>query len=294
MFSAEIIFQIQTGIADSARANIKLYRQINIMGHLLKIGSIFQRWKDKIFKRYQYQGTLGENFECDFAIEEDVVKSKSRENKQASINYDNLIMKFIMTNNELYITELNDTTLQIGLKEMYVPFLESLEIDNYLLRYLSFGKNIILDLGVNENLKLLCCHSMISSLNISGCRNLQHLFLNFNKFTSIDLSKNTSLELLHCAYSNLVELDLSNNSLLTNLDCSSNQLTNIVLPPSIKRLYMPYNKITVLDLSNCKSLKSIVCTSNPLQKIVISKKQKRAAWLRNVKDVYPNLEIIIN
>ena len=227
-------------------------------------------------------------------IEEDVVKSKSRENKQASINYDNLIMKFIMTNNELYITELNDTTLQIGLKEMYVPFLESLEIDNYLLLYLSFGKNIILDLGVNENLKLLCCHSMISSLNISGCRNLQHLFLNFNKFTSIDLSKNTSLELLHCAYSNLVELDLSNNSLLTNLDCSSNQLTNIVLPPSIKRLYMPYNKITVLDLSNCKSLKSIVCTSNPLQKIVISKKQKRAAWLRNVKDVYPNLEIIIN
>lgn len=127
------------------------------MGHLLKIGSILQRWKDKIFKRYQYCETLEENFECDFAIEEDVVKSKSRENKQASINYDNLIMKFIMTNNELYITELNDTTLQIGLKEMYVPFLESLDIDNNLLRDLSFyGKNIILDLGVNENLKNYC------------------------------------------------------------------------------------------------------------------------------------------
>ena len=61
---------------------------------------------------------------------------------------------------------------------------------------------------------------------------------------------------------------------LTRLDCYGNQLTS-------------------LDVSNNTALTTLYCYSNPLQSVTISGSQINASWVDDIRQNYPDIEIIV-
>ena len=110
-----------------------------------------------------------------------------------------------------------------------------------------------LDLSKNTLLEVLYCpYSQLSSLDVSGCKQLTRLECQSNKLDSLDLSKNTKLTYLDCSYNSLSILDLSKNMQLDTLLCS-------------------HNKLISLDVSGCTQLKWLSCVDNKLSRLDLSK-----------------------
>ena len=99
----------------------------------------------------------------------------------------------------------------------------------------------------------------ITSIDVSGCPELQTLYVDFSKICSLDVSKNPKLKELCCNYTQLQSLDLSNNGELVRLEC--------VL-----------TKIKSLDLSKNTKLRELNCAGNPITKLDLSKN----VWLYKV------------
>ena len=95
-----------------------------------------------------------------------------------------------------------------------------------------------------------------------------------NELTSLDLSKNTALTQLNCYDNQLTALDVSNNTALIQLYCQGNQLT-------------------ALDVSNNTALRWLDCNGNPLQSVTISESQINASWMNDIRQDYPDIEIIV-
>ena len=146
---------------------------------------------------------------------------------------------------------------------------------------------------------MLSVMPQLTSVDVSGCTNLQFLNTNQCNLTTLDVSGCTSLQILQCLdnpltnldvsgcinlqylkitedwdgiCSNLTSLDLSDCSALQTLNCRNNQLTDLDLSncPALYELNCGGNRLTSLDLSNCPALYELYCFSTQLTSLDLS------------------------
>ena len=158
--------------------------------------------------------------------------------------------------------------------------------------------NQLTDLDVCNNTALTwleCDNNQLTYLDISKNSALKKLWCNYNQLTSLDVSNNTALTALQCQSNQLTTLDVSNNTALTVLGCYDNQLTTLDVSnnTALESLYCHNNQLTTLDVSNNTALTYLDCEGNPLQSVTISESQRNASWLDDVRQSYPEIEIIV-
>ena len=160
----------------------------------------------------------------------------------------------------------------------YVNQLTALDVSsNTALEDLNCGGNRLTALDVSSNTALTslsCDDNQLTALDVSSNTALEDLYCYGNQLTALDVSSNTALEYLYCYDNQLTALDVSSNTALTSLSCYDNQLT-------------------ALDVSSNTALESLYCSGNPLQAITISESQRNASWMNDVKQDYPDIEIIV-
>ena len=105
----------------------------------------------------------------------------------------------------------------------------------------------------------------------------------------------TSLVVMDCGSNQLTSLDMSNNKALMSLTCDNNQLTSLDVRNNsdLSVLHCNGNQLTSLDVSNNTALEYLGCYDNPLKTLAISQSQENASWLDEVKQQYPELNIIL-
>ena len=181
--------------------------------------------------------------------------------------------------------------------------------DNNQLTYLDISKNSALE-------ELWCNNNPLTYLDVSNNTALKYLVCYNNPLTTLDVCNNTALTVLNCGNNQLTTLDVSNNAALTGLNCDGNQLTTLDVSnntaltalwcydnqlttldvsnnTALTELYCVNNQLTDLDVSNNTALKNLNCYGNPLQSVTISESQINASWMDNVKNWYPDIEIIV-
>ncbi len=145
--------------------------------------------------------------------------------------------------------------------------------------------NPLTSLNLSRNVKLTqldCAGAHLTSLNVSGCSNLNMIDCSFNPLETLNLSNNKKLQTLYCAdtkittlntsemtgleslyvYNGILEeLDVSNNKNLKYLHCQGNRLKqlNVSVNTLLVDLDCENNKITELDLTNNKALTKVTC-----------------------------------
>ena len=62
---------------------------------------------------------------------------------------------------------------------------------------------------------------------------------------------------------------------------------------ALTQLYCQSNQLTALDVSNNTALTTLSCYGNSLQTITISGSQINDSWMDDVKNWYPDIEIIV-
>ena len=153
-----------------------------------------------------------------------------------------------------------------------------------------------------QNMIIFSKVPQLTSVDVSGCTNLQSLYTDGGNLTTLDVSGCTSLQTLNCrnhplttldvsgcinlqnliitdegtigttVMCNLTSLDLSDCSALQTLNCRNNQLTDLDLSncPALYELNCYGNRLTSLDLSNCPALYDLSCSSNQLTTLDVS------------------------
>ena len=168
------------------------------------------------------------------------------------------------------------------------------ELKSYL--YCDFNQLTYLDISKNSALEALWCNNnQLTSLDVSNNTALKYLKCNDNQLTSLDVSNNTALKQLDCGKNQLTTLDVSNNTALTLLRCHFNQLTALDISnnTALTYLWCHENQLTTIDVSNNTALTQLYCYGNPLQSVTISESQINASWINNIRQVYPDIEIIV-
>ena len=153
-----------------------------------------------------------------------------------------------------------------------------------------------LDVSNNTALTALQCQSnQLTALDVSNNTALTALWCNYNQLTTLDVSNNTALTVLGCYDNQLTTLDVSNNTALESLYCHNNQLTTLDVSNNTALTYLDCynNHLTALDVSNNTALTYLDCEGNPLQSVTISESQRNASWLDDVRQSYPEIEIIV-
>lgn len=138
------------------------------------------------------------------------------------------------------------------------------------LYYLNMGddnQQNYLDLSNNTNLEFLFWGAYLNTpttLNVSACVNLKHLYCGHKQLTTLDITNCTNLVYLDCSDNFLTTLDISNKINLKHLDCSYNQLSNLDVTnlTNLKNLILYNNQITTLNTSNLVNLQNLNLNSN--------------------------------
>ena len=115
--------------------------------------------------------------------------------------------------------------------------------------------------------------NMLTSIDVSGCPNLETLICRFGALVELDLSHNPKLKELNLEANLLADLDLSNNVELKSLQCQNNHLTTLDLTklPNLTGVECGgSNLINELDLSKNPLLEDLGCYNQPLTKIDLS------------------------
>ena len=129
------------------------------------------------------------------------------------------------------------------------------------------------DVSGCTNLQFLSTHQCnLTTLDVSGCTSLQTLQCLDNPLTNLDVSGCINLQDLKITEdrdgicSNLTSLDLSDCSALQTLNCRNNQLTSLDLSncPALYELSCDGNRLTSLDLRSCPDLYELSCDGNRL------------------------------
>lgn len=143
--------------------------------------------------------------------------------------------------------------------------------------------------------KLNCSHNglAVNSLTLSDYPNLIVLWCHDNCLEKLDVSGNVSLYELLCHNNRLTSLDVEKNKKLKTLRCSYNHLTELYLNSRLEFLDCSNNKLEHLDVSPCLELYELYCSANPLQTLIISDNQQNALWLIDIKEQYPDIQIIV-
>jgi len=114
---------------------------------------------------------------------------------------------------------------------------------------------------------------MLTSIDVSGCPNLEVLDCPFGALVELDLTHNVNLKELYCEGNLLTRLNFSNNTELTHLQCQGNYLTDLDLTKLPKLVNVECggsNLITELDLSKNPVLEELGCSNLPLTSIDLS------------------------
>ncbi len=195
-----------------------------------------------------------------------------------------------------------DGELEFHIKEMpEIKYFTSLE-------YLDFSQSTLtsLDVSENKNLKTLVSwgSELLSSINVSGCANLQTLYMEDSMIsqidlsgcpklrrlyldgfydrniserrgyiTGIDVSGNTKLTDLSLSGQLITDLDISNNKELIHLDCEGCDIEKLDVSNNhnLMELFCGGNKLTELDLSANTELTILRCFDNMLSALDLSK-----------------------
>ena len=130
-----------------------------------------------------------------------------------------------------------------------------------------------LDLSGNKELRELNCYSnQLTSLDVSKCTKLTRLECGENQLAELDVSKNKALKELYCGHNSLTQLNISKNTKLQWLGCSNNLLTKLDVSRNkkLKQLYCYNNQLTSLDLKNSTALYDLECGNNRLTELDLS------------------------
>ena len=170
--------------------------------------------------------------------------------------------------------------------------------NNTALTVLWCGQNQLTTIDVSNNTALtylLCYGNQLTALDVSNNTALTYLLCYNNQLTTLDVCNNTALTLLYCPSNQLTTLDISNNTALTDLACHLNQLTALDVSnnTALTDLDCRYNQLTTLDVSNNTALTTLYCNGNPLQSFTISESQINASWMNDIRQDYPDIEIIV-
>ena len=140
--------------------------------------------------------------------------------------------------------------------------------------YCSINELTTLDLSGCPQLNALDCsfNRQLASINLSGCKALQHLYCHGCKLTAIDLTDCTELIGLDCGTNLLTTIDPSPCNKMKSFVCSGNQLTTIDISAckALRSFDCQENQLTALDCSGLTELQTILCAMNALTSIKIS------------------------
>ena len=124
-------------------------------------------------------------------------------------------------------------------------------------------------------------HNQISTLDVSGMKNLTFLLVASNQISSINVSGLTNLRTLYCSTNQLSSINLSGLTNLEYLYISANQFTSIDVSGLSKliELHLGNNRFVSLNLSNLKNLEHLDLYNNQLSSIDVSE-------LKNLQKLY--------
>lgn len=190
---------------------------------------------------------------------------------------------------ELYNYEANESFNVLSMPEIkYFTSLEYLDC--------SYNQLTTLDVSKNTALTYLDCEgNQLTSLDVSRCTALTDLYCEYNDLTSLDVSKNPVLKCLYSQDNKFTSLDVSKNTALTELGFSNNYLTSIDISnnTSLTKFYCINNQLTFLDVSNNPLTGECWFQDNPLKSLKISSAQQDRYWMNDIKEEYPDIEIIV-
>ncbi len=202
-----------------------------------------------------------------------------------------------------------------GITELYVPEknIASLEGIQYLrnLTYLDCSRNNLTDAGLSEvvldlsnlreiqfynnegitwfdasqfpQLETLYGYSCgLTSIDVRGCTELQHLICADNQLTNLNVSENPKLRELQCQDNQLTQIyGLDSLTELRNFDCSNNQFTtlDVSMFPMLADLRCGGNSLTTLDLTHNENLRYLYVEKNQLTALDLTHNQL-LKWLR--------------
>ena len=202
-----------------------------------------------------------------------------------------------------------------GITELYVPEknIASLEGIQYLrnLTYLDCSRNNLTDAGLSEvvldlsnlreiqfynnegvtwfdasqfpQLETLYGYSCgLTSIDVRGCTELQHLICADNQLTNLNVSENPKLRELQCQDNQLTQIyGLGSLTNLRNFDCSNNQFTalDVSMFPMLADLRCGGNSLTTLDLTHNENLRYLYVEKNQLTALDLTHNQL-LKWLR--------------
>ena len=114
-----------------------------------------------------------------------------------------------------------------------------------------------------------CSHNFLTTLDVSGLKQLKELNCWVNLLSSLDLAGATAVEELRCTDNRLTKLDVAELSNLVDLDCGENQLTELDVKnlTALQYLGCEENQLTVLDVSKLCALKNLNCRKNQLAEL---------------------------
>ncbi|MBO4580201.1 MAG: S-layer homology domain-containing protein [Clostridiales bacterium] len=107
---------------------------------------------------------------------------------------------------------------------------------------------------------LSCSSNKLTSLDLTGNKELETFSCSYNQIGSLDLSGNPKLTRCYCYDNNIVSIDLKNNSNLTNLDCGKNKLSKLDLCscPLLTYLDAGYNQdLSDLNISGLSQITNL-------------------------------------
>lgn len=147
----------------------------------------------------------------------------------------------------------------------YFPGLKTLYCDNNCLTTLDVS-------GCTQLEYLNCSDNELTALDISGCTALRTLDCSSNELTALDISGNTALEELRCGNNMLGSLDISSNTALEELDCSMNRLKSLDVSrcAALRILGCSYNELRALDVAGNTALEELSCSCNQLAALDIT------------------------
>ena len=129
------------------------------------------------------------------------------------------------------------------------------------------------DLSKNTKLKTVCLNGnqVLKEINLSGLKQLETLWLNFNSLTEVRLFDLDAITDLDLEANKLTSINLTSQSKLISLDVSENKLTDIDVRnmPNLKTLSAYNNKLSSVDVSRNEALEDLDLSRNKLSDLDI-------------------------
>ena len=144
--------------------------------------------------------------------------------------------------------------------------------------------------GCKNLIELNCSGNNLTNLNVNGCTKLETIGCNFNQITGVlDVSGCTNLKTFYCSFNELQWLNMSGCVNLEYLDCSNNNFESLSVRdyPKLKTLYYGSPNLKTLNVINCTALTELIGEFSNLTTLNLSGCSSLAEFLLTS---YPSVE----